>query len=168
VTEEERLAETMGIITEMQGIIAEMQASVVQLTANVTDLTGRQAQQIKANEDSLAQTDRALRLTQTGLRWTAIGLLVDVVLTFGVGWLIRDAQSRNDDLDRQQRSIRILASRTSVDALCPLYDLFLDTYDPTNPQAVKIGRKEYDKQYVVIERGATVLNCAHRTRGKDD
>lgn len=130
--------------------VADLRQGIADLTMLVGQLTMVQAGQL----DTQAKQIKKIRLLTI---ITLVGLMLDMMLTvLGVFVVMRVNNNSND--------LRIVQSKVSTDALCPLYDIFLDAYAPKSPQALA-NPKAYDDAFVVIERGATALGCAHHTRG---
>lgn len=141
----------MGMATPEDALLAEVQTSVAEIAVSVDDLTRRQA----------AQIGRLRRLTYA----TTAGLILDLALTaaaFGLFHSTRDAQQTADKTSAQLAQVQ---DRTSQGVLCPLYDLFLTSYNPKGPTATR-DPAGYERSIVTIERGAATLGCRHRTRGK--
>ena len=129
---------------ETRQLVGGIAESVQTLTVAVTDLATRQAAQ--------------LRRTRRALRWTIVGLAVDLALTAVGALLYIQVQHNSDDL-------RTVNTRVSTQALCPLYEVFLKSYNPTSPQA-KADPAQYEHSFVVIEQGARALGCQQVTRGR--
>lgn len=123
--------------------VTEMNATVAQLASLTTELTQRQEGQ--------------LRRLRKLLLWTVLGLVLDLLLTVLGAVLVKQTQDNTHAIDTVQ-------SRTSTQALCPLYDLFLRSYNPNNAIA-KQDPVAYDKNFEVIEKGAAALQCPHTKRG---
>lgn len=92
------------------------------------------------------------------------GFVIDITLTVLGFILLINTHTNADHIRQQQVSISNIQTRVSSDAFCPLYDLLLDSYDPTNPVA-KADPAAYENTIRVIERGARALDCTHTTRG---
>src|SRR5690349_10645750 len=129
---------------ETRRIAGEIEESLDSLTEAVGVLTHVQARQLS----------RMRRM----LVWTAVGLLFDLGLS-GVGGVL---YLQVHDNARQLQSVN---ERVSSQALCPLYDVLLRSWNPESP-AAKADPAEYDRDFAVIERGAQVMGCPHSTRGR--
>lgn len=125
--------------------VAGIEKSVGELAVATGELTRRQAAQIR----------RLRRATAI----TVIGLTLDLLLTVLGGLLMYRTSHNSARIDHLQQ-------RTSTEALCPLYDLFLDSYNPTGPTAAA-DPAGYERNFDVIEQGARALGCTHTTRGRD-
>lgn len=121
-----------------------LQTSVGEIATAVTDLTKRQSDQIG-------------KLKKTG-HLTAAGLALDLLLTVVAFLLFNTTSEQGKELERVQ-------NRTSGEVLCPLYDLFLTSYNPKGATAVR-DPAGYERAMVTIEKGAKALGCVHHTRGK--
>lgn len=93
------------------------------------------------------------------LVWTSIGLLLDLTLSVLFVLLFHKSDTNSNRIDEVQQ-------KTSTEVLCPLYDLFLDTWAPNSP-AAKEDPAKYSDAFDKIEHGARVLNCPHSQRGAD-
>jgi len=122
----------------------QLQATVGQIAKSVNDLTDRQSKAI-------------VKVKKTGYL-TAIGLALDLILTVVIFFLA-------DANDRTSERLEEVQARTSEEVLCPLYDLFLTSYNPNGPTA-KRDPAGYERSMVTIEKGAVALGCAHTKRGK--
>lgn len=118
---------------------------VAQLNDSVQGLAVR-------SERSEADITRSKR----AIRWTAVGVVLDIVLTVVAALLFNDQRAASSRLDAQQQQI----TRVQRDVLCPLYDLFLASYNPRSPQA-KANPAKYEASFKTIREGVVVLEC-HR------
>jgi hypothetical protein len=134
-------------------LLARVQASVSEIAGSVDNLTRRQSAQI----DQLRKVSYA----------TAVGVLLHVPLTIVTIILFFIASNATDAANEATAEVREVQDRTSKDVLCPLYDLFLTSYNPRGATALR-DPAGYERSIVTIEHGATVLGCAHRTRGKQN
>lgn len=125
-------------------LVTEVAASLATLAESVDQLTGAQAIQ--------------LRRTRMALKWTIAGLVVDLLLTFLGGLLYVRVEGNTDQL-------KSVNARVSTQALCPLYELFLRSYNPQGPVA-KQDPAEYERNFAIIEQGARALGCTHITKGR--
>jgi hypothetical protein len=128
--------------------------------------TQRQVDEVASALDALGKAvnglavDQAgqLRRTQRILRWTVAGLIFDLLLTLVGGLLYLQVQTNT-------ARIQEVNARVNSQALCPLYEVFLRSYNPGSPSAQQ-DPAEYDRNFAVIEQGAKALGCAHTTRGR--
>jgi hypothetical protein len=127
----------MTMSTSDDQMLGQLQVAVADVATSVNDLTTRQSQQIK-------------RLTRVSYATTA-GLLLHLPLTLLTIFLFYQLESVQD--------------RTSTQVLCPLYSLFLTSYNPNGQTALR-DPVAYENNMRTIEQGATTLGCEHRTRGK--
>lgn len=136
---------------------------------------------ITRSVNDLAVTTRALssgHARSIRVTWWVVAALalLAFVLTYQVLKLRRLAivatenraqiQANQDALDVAQRrsdanqvNIAELQERTSAQVLCPMWQLFLKSYNPERPDA-KMDPKAYEDAFVVIEAGAETLGCA--------
>lgn len=129
---------------ETRRLVGGVDVSLATLAAAVDGLTAHQADQ--------------LRRTRTALKWTIAGLVLDLVLTALGGGLYARVQDNTDQL-------KAVNARVSSQALCPLYEVFLRSYNPQGPAAQQ-DPAEYKHNFDVIEAGARALGCARVTRGR--
>ena len=134
---------TMTVDDDMYRLMGEISTSLETLSDAVDELAIDQAGQ--------------LTRTRLALRWTICGLAVDLVLTVLGGFLWLGERHTSNEL-------KAVNSRVSTQALCPLYELFLRSYNPQSPQA-RDNPAEYDRSFSVIEQGARTLGCANAVRG---
>jgi hypothetical protein len=130
---------------ETRRLVGVIGSSMDVLGTAVAAITNRQAKQIK-------RTSRALR-------WTIVGLAVDIILTVVISLTV--GQQRQNTAD-----IASIQERSSTEALCPMYDVFLDLYNPNSPGALQ-DPALYERQFATFEAGARALRCKHVTRGRD-
>ena len=89
-------------------------------------------------------------LTITKLRkviiWLVISLSLNVMLTVFVAVM--------------GYRLQVFQSRTNDEVLCPLYVLFLNTYDKEQRDALPIDKQKiYDESFATINAGYTSLGC---------
>jgi hypothetical protein len=80
------------------------------------------------------------------------GLILDVVLTFAMafgGWQLKHLTNRLD----------VAQTTTRQKALCPLYQVFLDSESPAGRKAAPDPVK-YDHAFKVIREGYSALECS--------
>lgn len=131
-------------------LVMSVAASVERLEKSIGNLAGTQSGQIKR--------------TKRAVWWVALGLLLDLGLT-ALGAALWINESRHGQaIEQNQQVIAGLQNSTSHGALCPLYDIFLDSYNLKSPQALK-DPVTYNRQFDVIEQGARVMHCQHVIRG---
>ena len=115
------------------------------------------------DEDVKRLTDEVHRLNDRAdradrdKRWLIVGLLLVVALVAMVAFVAVRAQQasnaaqRNSDEQGQLRN----------DVLCPLYSIFLGSYDPKtrdkNPDPA--ARQKYEDAFVKIREGWNVMGC---------
>jgi hypothetical protein len=96
-----------------------------------------------AIQDLLRRTTRSERL----IAFTVMGLILDLCLTIVAGFLVYSQYSTNAALDD-----------TRSEVLCPLYSVFLGSYNP-NTRAAGQDRKTYEDTFQVIRAGYAHLGC---------
>lgn len=143
---------------EQQHSLESIARSVRELTTLAQALTEGLQQQIAKG----ARMSRALAAVVVGL---ALGA---GVIGYQVAELRRLAQVATENraqITRNQEGIAALQERTSREVLCPLWELFLASYNPNSTNA-RESPLNYDDSFAVIERGAVTLGCAKTRRGK--
>jgi len=132
-------------------LVADIQQSTNVLEHLVSGLTDTQAAQI-------------IKLRRA-VRWVALGLVLDMALTGGGVWLVQKAYQNSDRITANQDALRVRQARSGP-ALCGLYDVLLDSYNPQSPSA-KADPASYEQSFAQIESGARVFGCAHHTKGRN-
>ena len=147
-------------MTALEDQIASIQGSIENLNGLTKQFAHQQAAQI-------------LRL-KTIVRWVIIGLILDLMLTVGGVFIVAQANNNARRIDKtqativqQQKSIKELQTRTTTTALCPLYRLFLDLYDPVQAkkQDPNFNAKTYEQQFKVLQDGSIALGCPNSKKG---
>jgi hypothetical protein len=142
---------------------AEVRTAVTELTGLVTQLTAIQTDQIKqVGVLATAADDRAKR-ARFWSTVAVIGLVFDVLLTFGSVYLVAKANSNSDHI-RQSQAVLVAVQDKQKQALCPLLDIILSNYNPKSPNALA-NPALYERTFRSYESAATTADCAHRTRG---
>jgi hypothetical protein len=113
------------------------------------------------------QTNQIARLKTviTSLWVVVISLVISMVI---LALLTVRVHSQQNTINRQQALVFSVQRSISTDALCPLYDVILDAYNPVRgPQGLGLTPAQYETRMRILEKGATALGCAHHTRGRD-
>ena len=107
----------------------------------------------------LTQVDKVRRLNFIMM---GVGVVITVLVIFSIYSIIKlNAFAARSTADRAH--INMVLDRTSNDVLCPLYELFLFSYNPKGPVALD-NPALYEQNFDVIESGARVLNCKTQVR----
>jgi hypothetical protein len=106
---------------------------------------------------SLAKRARFNRMLITV---TAASVLIDLIITVvltmvGIGW-----QHNTDRIDQLTQRLDEAQTVQRQKALCPLYQVFLDSKSPQGRAAAPDPNK-YDHAFVVIKEGYDALECDH-------
>jgi len=117
------------------------------------------AASVQALSDSVRNLARYGQRTRRLISWTIIGLVLDLTLTIVVGVLFNNQQGTSRRIERNAENIRLVQQRTGNEVLCPLYGLFLASFDPTSAAARKDPAK-YEASFRVIRTGYQVLGCS--------
>ncbi len=159
--------------TPIEQTVAVISESVASLAKSVETLTDHLSVQIVRTRAISTKTRRLAIIA-------IIGLALDVMLTVGTLFIIqrvRDnaravaviqearragAARNNARLEAQQKSIARLQTQMSTGVLCPLYDIFLKSYDPHSPSALA-NPSRYEESFRVIRSGSKVLGCKNNS-----
>lgn len=92
--------------------------------------------------------------------WAVIaGCMLDVALTVAFGFGLMRVDSNANRIDDLTHRLDVAQTTQRQKALCPLYQIFLDSKSPQGRAAAPDPEK-YDHAFQVIEDGYKVLNCA--------
>lgn len=135
------------------------QAKINELTQSVEELSAL------SQEISVAQAGQIKRV-QKLQGWLMVALVTVAVAAGFAIWAALKLEEANAAIADNQKTISEIQVAVSADVLCPLYDIFLDSYRPNSPQA-KEDPELYERSFDVIENGARALKCTDTTRGND-
>lgn len=123
-----------------------------ELLEEITDLKEEGGEQFV----SLAKRARSNRR----MIWAVIvGCVLDVLLTVAFGIGLFQVTNNADRIDQLTKRLNVAQTTQRQKALCPLYQIFLDSKSPRGRKAAPDPEK-YDHAFEVIEDGYQVLNCA--------
>lgn len=132
--------------------------AVFSLGESVSILTKTQASEIK----------KAKTLAKVAVG----GLILDIILTIGTVVLANQAVINANNITNnqnkvlaQQHQLELLQTKVSSEVLCPLYEIFLKSYNPKTPNALE-DPAQYEESFKVIEKGSRILQCKIVTRSK--
>lgn len=98
---------------------------------------------------TLEQSRRRQDRQRLGLQITVVGLVLDVILSLAAIWILHTQSAQNARLEK-----------VTNDALCPMFSLFLGSYNPDS-RAPGVGREAYEDAYSELRRiYGPVLGCA--------
>ncbi len=124
----------------------ELKRQTRELDGDVKQLTG----EVHRLNDRADRTDR-------DKKWLIVGLLLVVGLVALVAFVAVRAQQASDVAQRSSDE----QSHLRNDVLCPLYSMFLGSYDPKtrdkNPDPA--ARQKYEDAFVKIREGWNVMQC---------
>lgn len=128
----------------------EIARSVQELTDLTRALTQDQAHQIQ----------RQRRMT-----WalTAGGVILTTLVLYAL-WQTAELRALERKASINSAHIAKLQKVATDEALCPLYEIFLVSYNPKGINAQE-NRALYEESFRTIEVGAKALNCPRQTRG---
>lgn len=121
------------------------------LIAEVDELAGDSGKQFV----SLAQRARTNRLL---IMATAASVAIDLALTVILTLLGIGMQHNTDRIDSLAQRLDQAQTVQRQKALCPLYQIFLDSKSPQGRAAAPDPQK-YDHAFVVIRQGYDALDC---------
>jgi hypothetical protein len=130
---------------------AELASLAAQLIDEVDDLSKNSGTQF-VTLAKRARVNRMLIVATAGS--VLIDLIITVVLTMvGVGW-----RHNTDRIDALAQRLDAAQTTQRQKALCPLYQIFLDSKSPQG-RAASPDPKKYDHAFVVIKDGYRALEC---------
>jgi len=138
-------------VSESPSNAAALAATAQALTEQVRALAG----EVGGLADEVAEVDGRARRSRRVLSIAIVGLAFDLVLSCVVFFGLF-AQSATD---RRLESLIVRQDEIRNGALCPLYGLFLRSYNPDGP-AAKADPVQYERSFVEIRRSYGVLECA--------
>ena len=106
--------------------------------------------------DTLARKSHQNRILATV---AIVGLVLDVLITVVLTFIGLGMQSNTDRIDGLTHRLDIAQTTTRQKALCPLYQVFLDSKSAAGRAAAPDPEK-YDHAFVVIKQGYDVLDCS--------
>jgi len=112
-------------------------------------------------EDSGAQFVSLATRARTNRRLITlviIGGLLDIVLTIAMIFAMAGLQHNTDRIDALTQRLDVAQTVQRQKALCPLYQIFLDSKSPQG-RAAAPDPKKYDHAFVVIKQGYDALEC---------
>lgn len=119
----------------------------------MTELSGRVNTQQKI-VDALKKQGRDIHRTGVFLSLAGLGIILDLALTIGFGFLYHQ-------VDVNQNQLREVQARTSTEILCPLYEFFALSLkvNPPPPTATDEQIQLRKTAGDTISRGLTTLGC---------
>lgn len=98
--------------------------------------------------------EESLRRNRNVLRVAIVGLALDLLLTIFGGYLFNEIRGNTTDIETVQ-------TRTSVQVLCPLYQVFLNSIkaNPHPPGLTPEQQKDRDDATITIQEGYDILQC---------
>ena len=120
------------------------------VAAGLRQDVGRLGERIDGLREDLGNLGDRQRKSDARILWVVIGLVVVVALAVAIGFVAARAQ----ETANEQAALR-------NDVLCPLYSIFLGSYDPKtrdkNPDPA--ARQKYEDAFVKIRYGWDVMGC---------
>jgi hypothetical protein len=118
---------------------------------NLTETAGELTQAVGTLTAEVQRLSKRAKRNVTLIRWTIAGLIMDVTLTLVVGVLFHLVQNNSHHIQNVQ-------TKVGNQVLCPLYQIFLKSYDP-NSTTAKLDPKKYEQQFQVIRNSYKILEC---------
>jgi len=140
---DERLVELVGLASTL---ISEIEALASDSGKQFVSLAQR------------ARTNRMLILA------TIFSVLIDFVLTIVLAVIGVGMQHNTDRIDNLTQRLDQAQTVQRQKALCPLYQIFLDSKSAAGRKAAP-DPKKYDHAFVVIKQGYDALECDHYITG---
>lgn len=119
------------------------------------------------NHDSGKQLISLSKETRANRRmiWALTGsFILDVLLTFALGFGFHSLSSEADRVDHLTDRLDTAQTVQRQKALCPLYQLFLDSKSPEG-RAASPDPAKYDAAFKTIEEGYKALACSEFVTG---
>lgn len=131
-------------------VVESMASSVERLTLATEAISEMQAAQLA-------------KLTRT-MRYVIIGLVLDLLLTTGGGWLFHQVTRNSQTIGATQAQLRDRQADTKA-GTCAIYELFLASYNPKGRTALE-DPAAYEHNFTRLEAGAKVIGCGNTVRGR--
>lgn len=113
-----------------------------------------------ASGKQLVSLARRARINRLLILATAASVIIDLVLTIVLTIIGVGMQHNTDRIDQLTQRIDEAQSVQRQKALCPLYQIFLDSKSDAGRKAAP-DPKKYDHAFVVIKQGYDALECDH-------
>lgn len=139
---------------------------LVRLTDLATELL-REAQELaNGSGEQLATLTRRSRTNRRLILAVIAGFTLDVVLTVAMAFGLLTVMNNAENIDSLTRRLDVAQTETRQRALCPLYQVFLDSKSPQGRARAEDPEK-YDHAFEVIEDGYKALDCADFNENSD-
>jgi hypothetical protein len=135
--------------------------ALVEAAAGINDRVQRLATDEGLQFETLAQKAHRNRMLATV---AIVGLILDVLITIVLTFIGLGMQSNTDRIDALTQRLDRAQTTQRQKALCPLYQVFLDSKSPQGRAAAPDPDK-YDHAFVVIKQGYDALECDHYITG---
>lgn len=129
--------------------LAELAAELINEIENLSVDSGQQFVQLARR----ARTNRRLIVV------TIASLVLDVILSVFLALAVIQIGNNDQSISSLTKRLDVSQTVQRQKALCPLYQLFLDSESPQGRAAAPDPLK-YDHAFVVIKDGYTVLGCS--------
>lgn len=136
------------------GLTSERLISAVGDMSKRLNTTERMAADLAKQQAELAQQQNAMQRQGKINGWLALSLVLDVVLSLALAY----AATR---IDHNSDRIEAVQERTSREALCPLYGLFLRSVENPRPDQIDTAEKRalFEQAARTIRDGWSSLGC---------
>lgn len=105
------------------------------------------SEEVAALDQKLGDAQQRINRTVRSTRRMVIGLVVSLALDLGLTGMVTWNAYR----------LAAVQERTSNEVLCPLYQLFLDSYHPERQPPERLA--EYERSFEVLRESRRVLEC---------
>ena len=121
------------------------------MSEELASTAGELAQEVKTLTTEVVALRKRSFSNRKLIRWTIVGLILDITLTLVVGVLFHLVQSNSNHIHDVQ-------TKVCNQVLCPLYSIFLQSYNPKSAAAKAIPQT-YEAQFKVIRNSYKILDC---------
>lgn len=146
MTEDQRADRTAQLITLAETLIAEVDELAKDSGTQFVSLAKR------------AQTNRRM------ITIVIVGGLLDLVLSVVMIFAMIGIQQNTNRIDALTQRLDTAQTTQRQKALCPLYQIFLDSKSAAG-RAAAPDPKKYDHAFVVIQQGYDALECSQYITG---
>jgi hypothetical protein len=134
---------------------AELEA-LVEAAAGIQDRVQRLAADEGVQFETLAQKAHRNRMLATS---AIVGVFISLLILTALAFVGVGMQRNTDRIDQLTQRLDAAQTTQRKKALCPLYQVFLDSKSPQGRAAAPDPQK-YDHAFVVIQQGYDALHCS--------
>jgi len=138
----------------------EEQDKIASLTQAARALA-REISEIDTNAGAqLVRLTRRVRINWLFTLIMAASVVLDLALTVMMGFGFVSLNNNGDRITKITERLDVAQTVQRQSALCPLYQLFLDSRSDRARDAYPKGPEEYDRNFAVIRDGYVALGCS--------